>query len=117
MARVSAWVAGDDANCGEPDLERDVSCRDEVERERVERGEGEGGQHKRQAVPQKAGARQSYRFRQRRSSHTQAFSSNRSAEATSERGAVVGSSMMLNKLPVELLENVLSCKLLPLCLH
>ena len=96
---------------GEPDLERDL-CRDEVDRgERVERG----GQ-KRQAVQHKAGARQSHRFRQRHSSHAQSLPrlpSQRNAEGTAGRGAVVGTSIMLNKLPVELLENVLSCKLDP----
>lgn len=91
---------------GEPDLERDL-CRDEVDRgERVERG----GQ-KRQAVQHRAGARQSHRFRQRHSSRAQSLPSSpsqRNAEGTAGRGAVVGTSIMLNKLPVELLENVLS---------
>jgi hypothetical protein len=93
---------------GEPDLERDFS-RDDVDRgERVLRGG-----RKRQAVQQKAGARHSEKCSQRQSSRARSSSSSASewgSGAAAGRGAIVGSSIMLNKMPVELLENVLSCK-------
>ena len=95
----------------EPALERacDLSTRLDDECEGAERA------HKRQAPhqpPASVAARQSHRCRVRQSlrSH-EASAAQRAAKGAS---TVVGSSMMLNKMPTELLEAVLSCKL---CCH
>ena len=90
------------ASGGEPALESDVSSRDEVER--VERG------HKRQAVQTPATTRRCPVRQSPRNLAAALRSSQR--ESVDEESC----SLLLNKIPTELLENMLSCEFWPITL-
>lgn len=85
----------------EPELEREVGCKDEVDR--FERG------RKRQVLQTAPATRQSHRCRMRQSPRSlDACLAVRSSGTGGDGGAAFGSSMILNQMPAELLETVLS---------
>ena len=91
----------------EPELEREVGCKDEVDR--FERG------RKRQVLQTAPATRQSHRCRMRQSPRSlDACLAVRSSGTGGDGGAAFGSSMILNQMPAELLETVLSCECFPL---
>ena len=112
-SRAPAGGKKSELNAGsEPALlgERDVGCRDEVES--VERG------HKRQATQTPATTRRCPVRQSPRSLALLAKPASGPSSAAEEcsADAAVNNSLLLNKMPTELLENVLSCESFPIAL-